>query len=158
MRYAGGELAMVIVLPRKPDGLGALEASLTSEKLSGIVSGLRTHLVTAQVPKFKLSEGLELGHLLSGMGMTLAFSGEADFSGIADREPLFFSEAIHKAYLDVDEKGTEAAAATAVMMTRAAFMSRKPVVFRADHPFVFVIRDRLSGSILFIGRLVNPAL
>jgi serpin B len=90
------------------------------------------------------------------MGMPLAFSGSADFSGMNGERDLFVSEVIHKAFLDVAETGTEAAAATAVIMPRAAMVTEKPSVFRIDHPFFFLIRDNGTGSILFLGRMTNP--
>jgi serpin B len=93
--------------------------------------------------------------VLAGMGMTDAFSGRADFSGINGKKDLFISAIIHKAYVDVNEEGTEAAAATAVVVGITSAPSRPPV-FRADHPFLFLIRDNQSGGILFIGRLMNP--
>jgi len=92
------------------------------------------------------------------MGMSLAFSGKADFTGMSTQEPLFISAVIHKAFVDVNEEGTEAAAATAVALRSAAELSRpeEPVEFRADHPFVFLIRDNRTQAVLFLGRLVNP--
>jgi serpin B len=90
------------------------------------------------------------------MGMPLAFSGEADFSGMSTQERLFLSAVIHKTIVDVNEKGTEAAAATAFGGWLADEPPEQPVEFRADHPFVFLIWDRRTKSILFLGRLVNP--
>ena len=90
--------------------------------------------------------------------MKLAFSAEADFSGISERKDLCISDVIHKAYVDVNEEGTEAAAATAVVVRAMAARLTEPTpVFRADHPFLFLIRDTKSGSVLFMGRLTNPA-
>src|SRR6516164_7960969 len=147
---------MIVILPREVDGLPALEESLTGEKLTRSLGSLSLKDIVVQLPRFKLAESLELGKLLSGLGMKLAFTpGEADFSGMAEGEPLFFSAVIHKAYIDVDEKGTEAAAATAVV-ARAAGFSR--IMFRADHPFLFLIRENRTGTILFIGRVINPLL
>jgi serpin B len=92
------------------------------------------------------------------MGMKSAFDPDtADFSGMTDKEALFISVVIHKAFVDVNEEGTEAAAATGIAMTGAAFAEPKePPVFRADHPFVFMIRDNRNGAILFLGRITNP--
>ena len=155
MQYRGGDLGMVVILPHRSHRLAALEESLTVEKLSTMFAGLSPQSVDVQIPKFKLTQGFDLGELLSEMGMPLAFSGGADFSGMLDgQDPLFLSMVMHRAYLDVDEKGTEAAAATAVLLGRGP--QTRPVVFRADHPFLFVIRHRRTGVILFIGRLVNP--
>jgi serpin B len=157
MPYAGEEFGIVIILPRRMDGLATLEKSLNVEKLSTMLADLNAQEVNVQLPKFKLTESLELSKLLSEMGMPLAFRDEADFSGMADRRDIFFSMVIHKAYLDVDESGTEAAAASGiVMVVSGARFRTRPFIFRADHPFLFLIRDRRTGIILFIGRLVNP--
>ena len=95
--------------------------------------------------------------MLSAMGMPVAFGGDADFSGINGKRDLFISAVIHKAFVDVNEEGTEAAAATAVVMGRAAAARPEPIVsFRADHPFVFLIRDIRTESILFLGRVTSP--
>ena len=156
--YAGNELDMVVLLPRKPDGLGKLEASLSSTKLDGWLAGLSSQEVAVSLPRFKMECGVELSGVLSSLGMRSAFGSEADFSGMTEDRRLFLSSVIHKAYADVNEEGTEAAAATAVVMMRmSARVPRKPpVVFRADHPFLFLIRDVRSGSILFLGRVANP--
>ena len=91
------------------------------------------------------------------MGMKRAFSGEADFSGISSAEALYISAVLHKAYVDVNEAGTEAAAATGVVMRAMAMRRMQPIpVFRADHPFLFLIRDTRTGSILFMGRVLDP--
>jgi serpin B len=158
MRYAGEELGMLMMLPRQVDGLPALEKSLTGEKLSATLSRLSRQDVVVQMPRFKLTERLELSKLLSDLGMRLAFTRQADFSGMSEARDLFFSMVVHKAYIDVDEKGTEAAAATAVATRALAARRRKPPVFRADHPFLFLIRDISTGIILFMGRLMNPLL
>jgi serpin B len=113
--------------------------------------------VYVYLPKFKMTTGpLELKGILKAMGMKDAFSMAADFSGMSGNKDLFVSNVLHKAFMAVDEKGTEAAAATAVVVTLKEEPAASPV-FRADHPFVFVIKDNRSGSILFIGRVVNPA-
>ncbi len=156
LAYAGDDLSMVIFLPREVDGLAALEKKLSLENLESWLGGLRRQTVQVSVPRFTMTSEFGLQDVLKSLGMTDAFSGAADFSGMTGRRDLFISAVIHKAFVDVNEEGTEAAAATAVvMMTSAA--PRPPVVFRADHPFIFLIRDNASGSILFIGRLVNPA-
>jgi serpin B len=159
MPYDGKELALLVLLP-KTDDLGALEKQLSAGLVSGIVGKLAHDKVLVYLPRFKTSAGLELSDTLKAMGMPLAFSGEADFSGmtVSRRESLMISNVIHKAFVDVNEEGTEAAAATAVLMTRAAAIFRpKPVpVFRADHPFVYLIRDVRNGSVLFLGRLADP--
>jgi serpin B len=108
------------------------------------------------MPRFKVEAEFELKPVLSAMGMPAAFTGSADFSGINGKRDLSIAEVIHKAYADVNEEGTEAAAATAVVMERAAARPETPITFRADHPFVFLIRDHRSASILFLGRAMNP--
>jgi serpin B len=157
--YEGGDLAMVILLPRARDGLDRLESSLTSEKLEGWIGTLGApRMVNLSIPRFKLEEKRELSAILKAMGMPLAFSHQADFTGIATGRGLFLSAVVHKAFVDVNEEGTEAAAATGVVMVRTAMRRPEPdpVVFRADHPFLFLIRDIKTGSILFMGRMVKP--
>ncbi len=153
--YAGDQLSMVILLPKELDGLADLEKSLTPGSLRECLQGLRKQEVVVQVPRFKLTSEFSLARVLASMGMTDAFSREADFSGMTGDTELFISAVIHKAFVDVNEEGTEAAAATAVVMTLKSAPLRPPI-FRADHPFLFLIRDNQSGSILFLGRVVNP--
>jgi serpin B len=155
--YKGESLAMVILLPKENDGLAGLEESLTAAGLARDLEKLSPHRVQVSLPKFKLTEACELKSALSQMGMPLAFQlGAADFSRITGNRELAISAVLHKAYVEVDEKGTEAAAATGTVFSRAAIVAQPPVIFRADHPFVFLIRDNRSGSILFLGRLVKP--
>jgi serpin B len=149
--YAGDDLAMVVVLPKETDGLAEVESSLSLAWRAK----LGTQRVDVALPRFKLSGEFELSKALSDMGMPLAFTNRADFSGMTGSLDLSISVVAHKAYVDVNEEGTEAAAATAVTMSRGMAISR-PVAFRADHPFLFLIRDRRSGSVLFLGRVLNP--
>jgi serpin B len=154
--YAGNDLAMVVLLPKKVDGLDEFERSLTAGSLADRLAKLRPRRVEVALPRFRMESGFELQSVLSAMGMPAAF-GDADFSGINGRRDLFISAVIHKAFVDVNEEGTEAAAATAVLMPRAAAVRPEPaVVFRADHPFAFLIRHDRSGSLLFLGRVINP--
>ena len=156
--YAGNTVSMVVLLPKKVDGLADLEASLSSSKLQDWLTKLSNQRVDVKLPRFKLEYGLELSDTLASMGMPRAFTRNADFSGMTTDRQLYISAVIHKAFADVNEEGTEAAAATAVTMKRALAMPKQqpPVVFRADHPFLFLIRDVPSGSILFMGRVTNP--
>jgi serpin B len=155
--YKGNTLAILILLPRAKDGLGQLESSLTSAKIANWVSKLSSHRVDVSLPRFKLTAEIELKDALSALGMPVAFKpGVADFSGITGTRELAISAVVHKAFVEVDEKGTEAAAATGVGFARTAVVAQPPVVFRADHPFFFLIRDTRTGSILFLGRLVRP--
>jgi len=155
--YVDDELSMIILLPKKIDGLAGLEKTLTADNLSQWLGRLRKRKVIVSVPKFKMTCQFGLAGVLKSMGMTDAFVPDvADFSGMNGRKDLFISAVIHKAYVDVNEEGTEAAAATAVVMTLTAIGPEETPVFRADHPFLFLIRDNCSGSILFIGRAMNP--
>ena len=157
--YEGRDLSMLILLPRQTAGLAALEQSLTLDNLRTWTSRLRKREVRVFLPKFKLTSQFNLAETLQEMGMTLAFTPQADFSRMASVEDLMLSEVVHKAFVDVNEEGTEAAAATAVVATPAAAPfgdPEEPVVFRADHPFVFLIRDNRSGAVLFLGRVTDP--
>jgi serpin B len=157
--YKSAELSMIILLPNNVGGLFALEQSLTSPNTKQWVSQLRpVPKVILTLPKFKMTRQFELQDSLGAMGMTLAFDAHADFSGMTGNRDLFISAVIHKAYIDVNEEGTEAAAATAVVMRSmlARMQQPAPPVFRADHPFIFLIRDNRSGGILFMGRVSDP--
>jgi serpin B len=156
--FAGKDVSMLVLLPKKVDGLGALEKSLTAEKLAGWQKDLRHAEVKVFLPKFKVTRAFGLGGTLTAMGMGLPFTPRADFSGMTEgRERLWISQVVHKAFVDVNEEGAEAAGATAVIMEGvSAIMPREPVMFRADHPFAFVVRDNRSGSVLFAGRVTDP--
>lgn len=153
--YVDDELSMIVLLPKKPDGLGELEKNLTLESLSQSLAKLQERQVVVSIPKLKMTRQFSLADVLKSMGMQDAFSGRADFSGINGQKNLFISAVIHKAYVDINEEGTEAAAATAVTIRLTSIAAPSPV-FRADHPFLFLIRDNQSGSILFMGRVMNP--
>jgi serpin B len=153
--YAGNELSMLILLPRQVDGLPAIEKSLTEERLAAIQSKLVSARMNVIVPRFTITSSFELIRPLRRLGMELPFTTSADFSGMDGKKDLFISVVAHKAYVDVNEKGTEAAAATGVGMTITS-APPPPKEFRADHPFLFLIRHRNSGSILFVGRVQNP--
>ena len=143
--------------PEPTDGLGRLESSLSLAKLDGWLNSLAQRRVEVSLPRFKLTAECELKDALSALGMPAAFvAGQADFSGITGTRDLVISAVVHKAFVEVEEKGTEAAAATGVVMARASIAMAAPAVFRADHPFLFLIRDNRNGSILFLGRLVRP--
>ncbi|HEX3450529.1 MAG TPA: serpin family protein [Isosphaeraceae bacterium] len=155
--YKGDTLSLVIFLPKANDGLGRLEASLSAARIGNWLTKLSSHRVDISLPKFKMTSECELSDALSEMGMSVAFKpGAADFSGITGTRELAISAVVHKAFVEVDEKGTEAAAATGVVAVRAAAIAQPPVIFRADHPFFFLIRDIRTASILFVGRLVKP--
>jgi serpin B len=156
--YEQNDLSMVILLPKDADRLPDLEKLLTSAKLDDWRKQMSEHQVALSLPRFKITSTFSLETVLAAMGMPLAFSGRADFSGITTAEGLMISKVIHKAYVDTNEKGTEAAAATAIVFAPTGLPIQRPqATFRADHPFVFVIRDTRTGSILFMGRVANPA-
>ncbi len=150
--YEGDTLAMLVILPTADDGLPAVEAALNFDW----VDRLRPQQVVLALPRFQAESRVELAKTLAGLGMPRAFSPEADFSGISTEARLQLSNVIHKAYVDVNEEGTEAAAATAVIAIRSSAVAARPVEFRADHPFLFAIRHRPTGNILFLGRIVDP--
>jgi len=157
--YKSAELSMIVLLPKDVGGMFALEQSLTAPNTRQWLGQLRpVPKVIMTLPKFKMTQQFELQDTLGAMGMTLAFDAHADFSGMTGNREFYISAAIHKAYIDVNEEGTEAAAATAVVMRSmmARMQQPAPPVFRADHPFIFLIRDNRSGGILFMGRVTDP--
>jgi serpin B len=159
--YAGNEISMVVLLPKQTDGLAALEHSFTARSASDWIQKLQpVDKVILTLPRFTMTQQFELSTTLSAMGMSQAFSSAADFSGMTGKPDFAISAAIHKAFIDVDEQGTEAAAATAIVMYATAmhreFPEPPPIVFRADHPFLFILRDTKSGSVLFLGRVADP--
>ena len=154
----GKKLSMVILLP-KEDSLIKTEVSLNVEALSSLMQSAESRQVKVYFPKYTLKTKYDrLGRTLAAMGMPTAFTGKADFSGMDGTTSLLISDVIHQAFVDVNEEGTEAAAATAVVMKLAAAPANPdPIpVFRADHPFIFLIQDDETGSVLFMGRVVNP--
>jgi serpin B len=150
--YEGKDLSMIVLLPARRNGLVQLEAALTLENLEMWISQLRDVQVQVQLPRFRLDYRFEVNGSLRALGMTNAFSwSTANFRGMIGLDRGFCIDlVIHQAFVQVDEAGTEAAAAT-VTLSRSA-----PPVFRADHAFLFLIRENVSGSILFMGRVVDP--
>lgn len=155
--YIGETLSMIVFLPREPDGLQAFEESFDVSRYRKLIARLTPTLVDAYLPRFRLESTLRLDDALKSMGMVLAFDPDrADFSRITGSRDLYLFAALQKAVVVVDEQGTEAAAGSAaVLNTRAMIM---PVQFRADHPFLFTITENATGTILFIGRVSNPAI
>jgi serpin B len=152
--YDGDELSMVIMLPE--DGqFEVFEEGLEADKVSDIISGLQLTEVALTMPQFEFDSEFSLKDTLADMGMPIAFSTGADFSGMTGSPELFVSDVIHKAFVSVDEAGTEAAAATAVPMELTA-VPEPPVEVTLDRPFIFLIRDIETGAILFVGRVLNP--
>jgi len=152
--YKGDKMSMLVLLPKEIDGLDALEKEMTVENLTLWRNSLEEKMSGVYLPKFTTATEYDLKKILLPMGIRTAFdSRDADFSGMSESDPIFIDSAIHKTFVSVDEKGTEAAAATGIT---GKLQSGPPNMFRADHPFVFIIQDDSNGNILFIGRLVNP--
>jgi serpin B len=155
--YAGEELSMFVLLPEEIDGLVSLERRLDAQTLETWIKQVctkRASTVHVCLPVFTLRAEYQLATALSKMGMSLAFTSDADFSGMRAEKDIFISDVVHKTFIDINEEGTEAAAATAVIMTKSA---ARPRVFVADHPFIFMIRENAAGTILFFARMVNPS-
>lgn len=150
--YDGHELSMVVVLP---EDLDAFEADLDAAKLESVVGSLTRHIVTLSMPKFEFESDLDLKDPLSAMGMDVAFSGDADFSGINGTGGLYISDVLHKAFVSVNEAGTEAAASTAVVVGETS--APEPASISLDKPFLFFIRDLKTDSVLFFGRVSDPS-
>jgi serpin B len=155
MPYEGEDLSLLVLLPKERTGMKGLEMQLSVTNLAYWISALRAQKVEVSLPKIHIQTRYTLNDTLAGMGMRTPFSTQADFSGIDGRKELFISVVVHQAFVDVNEEGTEAAAATGVAMAPMA-MSKPPPRFIADHPFIFLIRERRSGSVLFLGRFTDP--
>lgn len=170
--YVDNQLSMIVLLPKTNDGIAELEKQLTPENLAEWHKQMRQKEILVYLPRFETTSKFSLAEILAAMGMPDAFTSTADFSYMVDSghdmmgtggaKPvntisgkLSISDVIHQAYVKVNEEGTEAAAATGVAM-RLTAMPAPPPVFRADHPFVFLIKDNTTGSILFIGRVTDP--
>ena len=146
---------MVILLPQA-GGFEAFEGSLDAEQVDAILKDLTYREVALTMPRFEFDSGFSLKEALAAMGMPDAFTGAADFSGMTGGRDLFIAEVIHKAFVSVDEAGTEAAAATAVVMSELA-LPEEPVEVTVNRAFTFFIRDIETGAILFVGRVVDPS-
>jgi serpin B len=154
--YQGAPISMLFILPAE-GRFTEIEETFSTELLDEIERGFATQMVELSVPKFTFESEFNLSETLAEMGMPSAFSGEADFSGMTGARDLFISDVVHKAFVAVDEEGTEAAAATAVIMAEmAAAPIEDKVIMKLDRPFLFLIRDNETGTVLFAGRLVNP--
>jgi len=153
--YGQEKMSMYIILPDKGESLDLLIGSLDADGWNEITGSFSKRQVDLSMPKYKMEYGIKLlNDVLTAMGMGIAFSFDADFSGI--REDIFISKVLHKAVIEVNEKGSEAAAATVVEMLESAAMPEEPVEFTVNRPFFFVIADERSGSILFMGKVVEP--
>jgi serpin B len=155
--YDGGELSMVILIPEASQ-FGAFEEGLQAQQVDAIINDLRNTRVTLTMPQFEFDSEFSLKDTLAGMGMRDAFSpDDADFSGMMGNPELFISDVVHKAFVAVDEAGTEAAAATAVIVGTTSAPGEPLVEVTIDRPFIFLIRDIETGAILFVGRVLNPS-
>ncbi len=161
MPYSNKELSMLILLPKNND-LQGLENSLSTKNLSKWRKSLKEKRVKIFIPKFKFNTKYFMAKDLKEMGMPTAFSASADFSGMTGEKDLLIDQVIHQAFVEVNEEGTEAAAATAVGMEPMSIGLRsktpKIPIFRADHPFMFLIQHNATGNILFMGRVINPTI
>lgn len=154
--YVGEDLSMLVILPKKVDGLRELEKKLSYESLQTILNKGSRSEVAVCLPRFNVRSKFMLAETLAAMGMKQSLSAPpADFSGINGRKDLFIGQVIHEGFVDVNEKGTEAAASTAITVKSAMSVTSKE--FKADHPFIFLIRDRTKGIILFMGRVEDPS-
>lgn len=162
--YAGGDYALTVILPDSVDGMTAVAEAMTPEGFATLLADMETaseKRVHVVLPKVKIEADYELNDAMIALGLGNAFTGDADFSGLiegAGPGDLMISKVLHKTFLEIDEKGTEAAAATAIMMERAAIMmpEEDPVEFRADHPFLIALRHRETGAVMFMGRVEAP--
>ena len=151
--YAGGQVSMVLLVPRKPDGLPAVESRLSADRFRATLAGLKPHRVELTLPKFKAEFEATLNAPLQSLGMKAAFTPSADFSKLTSADKLMISLVVHKAFIEVDEAGTEAAAATgAVMRTTSARLPAPPLTITADRPFVYALYHEPAGRVLFWGR------
>jgi serine protease inhibitor len=155
-RGGGADLAMVIVLPKGRNGLGSVEKRFARSGATALFRNERPRIVTLSLPRFTGRLALELKPVLAKLGMPLAFTGKADFSALSRHPPLVIDEVYHQAFFRTDEKGSEAAAGTAVVMAVSISGGPSPIEVRVDHPFLVFLRDRRSGVILFGGRVVAP--
>ena len=154
--YKGRTLSMVVLLPEAGQ-IGALEQRVGKEGFNAVCGTLGAQTVHVTLPKFKIESQFGLNEPLVKLGMRDAFSaGDADFSGMTGTRDLFVSTVIQKAFIEVNEKGTEAAAATGVVMALRSMPIEKRIEFRADRPFLFALRDRETGLVLFMGRVADP--
>jgi serpin B len=156
MPYLGGDLSLLVLLPTDAHALRVMETFVSESSLRFWQGLTREQKVEVFLPKFKMTAQLALAETLAGMGMTDAFSDTADFSGMDGARDLYLSAVVHKAFVEVNEEGTEAAAASGAVVSLTSAMPAPVPVFRADHPFIFYIRDTRSGSVLFLGRLSDP--
>ena len=153
--YSYGEMSMTVLLPDR-GALGELEDSLNADLLDRIIDDIEIDYITLTMPLFKFESEFSLGETLAGMGMPDAFGDRADFSGMTGSKDLLISQIVHKAFVSVDERGTEAVASTAGVVIPVSGSSKEPIQVTVNRPFIFLIRDNATGTVLFIGRVMNP--
>lgn len=152
--YAGKDLGMLLLLPSEGLGIETLEEKLSPDFLAETIDGMHKEEVILGLPSFKLETQFSLNNAMKALGLSRAFSAQAEFKRMSETKGIFISSAIHKAFVEVNEEGTEAAAITMMEMQCESY--QEPPTFIADRPFIFIIRERQTGCILFIGRLANP--
>ncbi|NLO90498.1 MAG: serpin family protein [Elusimicrobia bacterium] len=157
--YKGGEASLLVALPEKGKTLGELEKAMNSELLGQWQAALKSREVNVYLPKFKAATFIDLIDALKPLGLNAPFGPSADFSAISAEGGLFISKALQKAFVEVNEEGTEAAATTAITFSKTAMIgdANRPVYFRADHPFLYILRHNPTGAILFMGRVDDPS-
>jgi serpin B len=153
---SSSRLSVVFLLPRQRNGLARLEQTLSASRLQDWLGSMKDYEVDVVLPRFKVTAQYDVKDELQQMGVARAFVPDADFSGVSSARPLYLFAIAHKAFLDLNEQGIEAAAASGEVLGPNDGEQAKPAVFRADHPFMFLIRNYRDGNILFLGRLVNP--
>ena len=151
--YADARHSMLILLPDQAEGLADWESRLTAEQLASWTRNMQERQVRLSLPRFTMTVATSLTPTLKSLGITAAFQPDADFSGMTDAPGIFLADVVHKAFVSVDEQGTEAAAATALTMMRGP---ANLAIFRADRPFLFLIRDQATHEVLFVGRMSRP--
>ncbi len=156
--YSEDKMSMVFILPKEKDGIADLEKNFNYKNYNSWYKNMYSQKVIIGIPKFKIDFYVDLSKVLEAMGMEESFSDNADFSGITGYKDLKIDKVVHKAFIEVNESGTEAAAATAVIMIEKSSTAnpKPPTRFIADHPFIYLIKDNKTGAILFMGKVVNP--
>jgi len=151
------QLEFLILLPQENFGLSELKKNINAEFFKNIISSFESEEINIYLPKFSFSKSFSLNSVLIKMGMIAAFNSDANFEGINGLKDLQIGQVAHKAFISVDESGTESSAATAVIMNMKSILIKKePIIFKVDHPFMFIIYEKLTGSILFCGHVMNP--
>jgi serine protease inhibitor len=154
--YGDGNFVLDIILPHKDTEIDKIIDILSAQTFNNWINNANPIQTELSIPRFKYGYKIELNKILSEMGMEIAFGGRADFSGISKGYPLSIDKVTHQTFIETTEKGTEAAAATVVGIKRTAFISEERFVFNADHPFIYLIREKKSNTIIFVGLVTNP--